>query len=58
MINYSIKITLNDEDSSQARIILEVNGHEIDILSDANGINAELKNTDGCLVASMNHDWL
>ena len=49
---YTLRIVTNYEN----RIIIEVNGLEIDILSDADGVNIELLNNQSVL-ESINHDW-
>ena len=56
MAKYSMIITTNDEDTSQSRIIVEVNGVEVDILADNDGVNVEIKSGEEIL-GSVNYDW-
>lgn len=52
MQKYEMKIITNDQDNNQHRIIIEVNGIELDILADNTGINASLSTGE-----ELTRDW-
>ena len=56
-MTHEIKITLNDGDATQSRFIIECNGHELDILADADGIVATLQTLGGVVITQLTHDW-
>lgn len=55
-MKYQMKITTNDSDNMQSRIIIEVNGHEIDILADNDGAAIEIRKSDK-EVAACSVEW-
>ena len=56
MTKYTMKIVGNDEGADQARIIIEVNGFELDILADDQGICATLQKGD-IVQTELAFDW-
>lgn len=55
-IDYSMNIATNDSDNTQSRIVIEVNGFEIDILADSDGIAIDVQKANAILTC-LSWDW-
>ena len=56
-MKHELKITLNDSDATQGRLIVECNGIEIDILVDADGLVTTVQKTNGEAIGEVSCDW-
>lgn len=56
---YEIQIKTNDMDNSQSRLIIEINGVEIDILADDDGVVCTAQRPDSldAPIAEMSFDF-
>lgn len=53
-----MRITTNDEDSRQSRIVIEVNGFEVDVIADSEGICVDINRIrDSVHCTSASFEW-
>lgn len=57
-MKHALKITKQEAGAERSRMIVEVNGYEVEILADAAGVGASLTQIkDGLLVDECGTDW-
>lgn len=58
-MKHAMKVTTNETGAERSRIIIEVNGYEVEVLADQDGVGVSLTQIkDGLLVDDCGTDWL
>lgn len=57
MTTPTMEITLNDKLGGQHRIVISVNGREIDIIASEDGLTVDITDGDTALLAGAACDW-